>query len=322
MDIDDLIEFGFDGVIEMWRQKDSPMQIVLAKDSDVPLRQQLAEQIVFLITTDQLQVGEELPSVRALARQSKVHHNTVSEAYQDLVRRGWLTRRRGSRLVVGKGSGTPSVPPHDLDELINESIQRAREMGYTLQALRQRVSERLLAQPPDHLLVVEQEPGLREIIRAEVRESLGCSAQSCSYEEFAREPSLAVGAQVLVANHFVENMKPLVSRSRPAIGIVYSRAAEHVDLIRKLQNPSIVAVVSVSESLLKTARSLLAPAVGRRHTLNEVLVVQGIPISLGTADLAFCDTITIGMVRSRRKVHYRLIATDCLDHLASSLSQY
>jgi DNA-binding transcriptional regulator YhcF (GntR family) len=71
------------------------MQIVLSKDSDVPLRQQLAEQIVFLITTGQLQAGEALPSVRALGRQSKVHHNTVSEAYQDLVRRGWLTRRRG-----------------------------------------------------------------------------------------------------------------------------------------------------------------------------------------------------------------------------------
>ena len=61
------------------------MQIVLSKDSDVPLRQQLAEQIVFLITTGQLQAGAELPSVRALGRLSKVHHNTVSEAYQDLM---------------------------------------------------------------------------------------------------------------------------------------------------------------------------------------------------------------------------------------------
>jgi GntR family transcriptional regulator len=81
------------------------MQITLSKDSEVPLRQQLAEQIVFLITTGQLHAGEELPSVRALARMCKVHHNTVSEAYQDLVRRGWLTRRRGSRLLVGADSG-------------------------------------------------------------------------------------------------------------------------------------------------------------------------------------------------------------------------
>ena len=109
------------------------MQIALSKNSDVPLRQQLAEQIVFLITTGQLRAGENLPSVRALARQSKVHHNTVSEAYQELVRRGWLTRRRGTQLVVGTSSGAPLVKTHTLDELINETIQRAREMGFTLQ---------------------------------------------------------------------------------------------------------------------------------------------------------------------------------------------
>src|SRR5579863_4561305 len=195
------------------------MQIALSKKSDVPLRQQLAEQVVFLITTGQLRAGEELPSVRALARQSKVHHNTVSEAYQDLVRRGWLTRRPGSRLVVGTASGTPLAEPHDLDELINESIQRARNMGYTLQALRQRVRDRLLAQPPDHLLVVEQEAGLREIMMAEVRERSGWTAEGCSLEELTNEPGLAIGAQVLVANHLVDDMKPLVPRNRPVIGI-------------------------------------------------------------------------------------------------------
>jgi GntR family transcriptional regulator len=105
------------------------MQISLTKDSDVPLRQQLAEQIVFLITTGQLRPGEELPSVRALARQTKIHHNTVSEAYQDLVRRNWLARNRGSRLIVGTGSGSKSKGQPSLDELINESIQRAREMA-------------------------------------------------------------------------------------------------------------------------------------------------------------------------------------------------
>jgi GntR family transcriptional regulator len=297
------------------------VHIVLSKDSEVPLREQLADQIVFLIRTGQVQAGVVLPSVRALGRQTGVHHNTVSEAYQDLVSRGFLTRRRGSRLVVGAGSDTHSVKPHDLDELINESIQRARDMGYTLQALRLRVRERLLAQLPDHVLVVEQEPGLRDIIRAEVHESSGWSAESCSYDDFAAEPGLAIGAQVLVAKHLMENVKPLVSVTRPAIGIVYSQAAEQVNLIRKLRKPSIVAVVSVSELLLKIARSLLAPAIGRRHTLNMHLVVPGAPIDPGAADLVICDTVTMSKVRSRRKVHYRLVATDCLEHIATSLTQ-
>jgi GntR family transcriptional regulator len=297
------------------------MQIALSKNSEVPLRQQLAEQIVFLITTGQLQAGEELPSVRTLARLSKVHHNTVSEAYQDLVRRGWLTRRRGTRLVVGIGSGAPlDGQTPSLDELINESIQRARAMGYTMQALAQRVRERLLAQPADHILVVEQEPGLRDIIRTEVRQSLHWPVESCSRENFDREPGLAIGAQVLVANHLVKDLKPLVPQNRPLIGMVYSRATEHVDLIRNLPNPSIVAVVSVSESLLRTARSILAPAIGRKHTFNEVLVTPNVPTNLGSADLVFCDTITVSVVRSRHKIHYRLIAADCIEHLAASLN--
>ncbi len=150
------------------------MQISLSKKSDVPLRQQLAEQIVCLITTGQLRAGEQLPSVRALARRVKVHHNTVSEAYQDLVRRNWLTRQRGSRLIVGAHSGSSQQSPSSLDELINESIQRAKQMGYSLQALTECVRERLLAQPPDHFLIVEQEPGLREIIRQRFRKNLIC----------------------------------------------------------------------------------------------------------------------------------------------------
>lgn len=66
--------------------------------------------------------------------------------------------------------------------------------------------------------------------------------------------------QVVAANHLIEEITPMVPRNRPAIGLVYAQATEHIDLIRKLQNPSIIAVVSVSESLLRTARSLLAPA--------------------------------------------------------------
>src|SRR5579862_8586244 len=107
------------------------MDISLSKNSDVPLRQQLAEQIVLLITTGELRSGQQLPSVRALARRAKVHHNTVSEAYQDLVRRKWLTRRRGSRLIVGARSDAGMRSPANLDELINDSIQRAKEMGYS-----------------------------------------------------------------------------------------------------------------------------------------------------------------------------------------------
>jgi len=124
------------------------MDIQLSRESEVPLRRQLAEQIVFLIGVGKLRPGQQLPSVRELARRLKIHHNTVSQAYQALVRRTWLVRQRGSRLVVGSrelrrtsstGDSAGDGVGDGLDEVINAAMRRAREEGYSLKQLRERV---------------------------------------------------------------------------------------------------------------------------------------------------------------------------------------
>ena len=90
-------------------------------------------------------------------------------------------------------------------------------MGYSLQALTERVRDRLLAQPPDHVLIVEDEPGLRAIMCQEVQEKLAGTVESCSPKEFAAEPDLAVGSQVFAPNHIIEVLRPLVPQSRPSV---------------------------------------------------------------------------------------------------------
>jgi len=296
------------------------MKISLDKSANLPLRQQLSEQIIFLITTGKLRPGEQLPSVRALARLAKIHHNTVSEAYQDLVRRNWLTRKRGSRLVVGTAPKDRVVAPANLDELINETIRRAREMGFSLSALTDRVRERLLAQPPDHVLIVEDEPGLRKVIGCEVHRELGWPVEDCSVDEFVTTPASAVGAQIFGPTHLIEKIRPYVPADRPALAIVYSPADEHLALVLGLKKPSVIAVVSISESLLKTAEGLLAPAIGRQHTFRSVLARKGRSVDLRGADLAFCDSVMFPSVRSRRKIDYQLVDRDCLENLAEQLS--
>jgi GntR family transcriptional regulator len=295
------------------------MQISLSRNSDVPLRQQLAEQIVFLITTGELRAGQHLPSVRALARHAKVHHNTVSEAYQELVRRKWLTRRRGSRLVVGAHADASRPKPSNLDELINESIQRAKEMGYSLQVLRERVRERLLAEPPDHILVVEQEAGLREIIRKEVLDALHWPIETCSPEQLAKDPALVIGAQVFAPNFAIEELSSFIPVNRPGIPITYSGADQHIELINKLKEPSIVAAISVSESMLTTARGLFAPAIGRKHTFQPILFSQKRRMQWRGIDLAFCDSVAINPVPLRNKIHYQLVGPSCLEQLAMTV---
>src|SRR6185295_13640531 len=224
-----------------------------------------------------------------LARRLKIHHNTVSEAYQDLVRREWLERRRGSRLAVISRERNDSGA--SLDDLINRTIASAREKGFSLQELRERVRERLLAEPPDHILVVEQDEGLRALICEELRSQLRWKVESCSREDLAANPGLAIGALVVAPQHAVRDVSPLFPKDRPVVPIRYSHADEHLKAIRMLRGPSVIAVVSGSKLFIEVARSVLAPAIGNRHELQEVFLPEESAAAAKAADLVFCDSI-------------------------------
>jgi DNA-binding transcriptional regulator YhcF (GntR family) len=299
------------------------MEIQLTKNSDTPLHQQLAEQIVFLITTGKLRPSERLPSVRALERRLGIHRNTVGKAYRDLVRRGWVRGRLGTRLSVARAVYLRGRSTHDqLDELIDQTTERARAMGYSLAVLRQRVAARLALQPPDHFLVVESEPGLRKIIRAEIHDALQKPVDGCSPDQFLKSPALAAGAQIVVPEYVFPLLEPLASSDWPPIRLLFCPADPHIQLVQNLREPSIIAVASISNTLLKTARSLLASAVGRRHSFREVLVGAREHPDLRAADMVFCDSLTIGRVRCKRKLHYQLISQETMKEIAAILELF
>jgi DNA-binding transcriptional regulator YhcF (GntR family) len=296
------------------------MDIRLSRDSEVPLRRQLAEQIVLLIGVGKLRPGQRLPSVRELARRLKIHRNTVSEAYQALVRRTWLVRQRGSRLVVGSRElRKESSGRGGLDEVINAAMRRAREEGYTLKELRERVKKRLVARRPDHILVVDREPGFREIMRQEIRQALGWPVQTCSQEDLARLPGLADRAQVATPEYNIDDVEPLVPKDRPAVWLTFSTADQLLEVIRTLREPSVIAMVSVSEALLRTANGLLAPAAGRRHVYREFLLSRGTKVDLGAVDVAICDSLAMSVATGARRVHYQLLQARCLEYLATTV---
>lgn len=296
------------------------MQIHLSRNNDVPLQEQIAEQVVFLISTGKLRAGQQLPSVRAMAVRLRIHHNTVSKAYQELVRRGWLVRRQGSRLIVEAAESGEPLSKADLDGLINETIQRAREMGYSLQVLQERVMERVYSAPPDCVVIVEEEPGLREIIRTELISRVTRSAKAYSPEQLPKSPELAARAQVTAPDYAVRLVKSIVPRDRPCVPLTFSGADEHVKLVQELTQPSTIGVASISRTLLKTARGLLAPAVGERHSLKEFLISRMGTADLRGVDLAFCDSVAMARVRCKRKVHYRLLTLESMEALRVTLS--
>jgi GntR family transcriptional regulator len=296
------------------------MKVSLNKQSEVPLHEQLAEQLVFLITTGTLHAGEQLPSVRSFARRLGIHHNTVSKSYRDLVARGWLRRQPGSRLCVESAtSSRMHATDVDLDELINQTIRRASELGYSLQALRYQVLERLRAQPPDHILVVEGEPELSQVMCAEVSSKIGKRVESCTLDELSRAPELALAAQVVAPERQVHLINPLLSPKLPCISLTFASADGYLDSIRSLTKPSAIGVASISKTFLKTARSLLAPVVGRKHIMKMLLLPQNRSGALDGMDIIFCDAVAMSLVRRGRKIQYRLISEECLEDISVSL---
>jgi DNA-binding transcriptional regulator YhcF (GntR family) len=292
------------------------MDIRIDSSNDVPIRRQLTEQIIFLIAIERIKNGEQMPSVRELARRLKIHHNTVSEAYQDLVRRKWLERHRGSRLTVI--SREPAAGS-SLDDLINQTIAIARDNGFSLQELRERVRQRLLAQPPDHILVVEQDEGLRALICEELRAELSWNIEGCSREDLAANPGLAIGALAVSPQHAIRHVSPLFPKERPVVGLRYANADEHLEAIRALRKPSVIAVVSASELFLEVARSVLAPALGNRHQLQEIFVKESGAAAARAADLVFCDSMAKKRLRLPKAVHYRLLLPESIDYVATSM---
>ena len=296
------------------------MNIHIDSSSAVSIRRQLTEQIIFLIATQRLKDGDPLPSVREMARRLKVHHNTVSEAYQDLVRRKWLEHRRGSRLKVI--SREAPAEGHTLDDLINRTVAMAREKGYSLQQLRERVRERLLMEAPDHILVVEQDEGLRELMLEELRSAMKWTIEGCSREELVSNPGLAIGSLAVTPHHALRQVQPLFPKERTLVPIRYAHADAHLNIIRDLKKPSVIAVVSASALFLEAARGILAPAMGNRHELREVFLQSEDVAAARGADVVFCDSIAKKRTRSAKVIHYPLLSADSIAYVATAMESY
>ena len=78
------------------------MVIEIDFNSDEAIYVQLCNQIIMGIATSQLQVGENLPSVRQLADTIGINMHTVNKAYTVLRQEGFVNidRRRGAVIAV------------------------------------------------------------------------------------------------------------------------------------------------------------------------------------------------------------------------------
>lgn len=102
-------------------------------DAPIPLAAQLSEQLMWLVASGKLAVGDELPPARGLADVLGINYHTVRSAYQQLRSAGVIVTRRGTRATVVNydrkrlGSNAPRLPTFALGVLVpNYSPYHAR----------------------------------------------------------------------------------------------------------------------------------------------------------------------------------------------------
>lgn len=101
------------------------MKIIIQNSSDIPIYQQIYDQIKEAILTHQIKEGELLPSIRQLSRMLKVSVITTTRAYTDLENDQYIM------IVQGKGCYVKSINQTILEEKLMADVE-----GYFTQIMK------------------------------------------------------------------------------------------------------------------------------------------------------------------------------------------
>ncbi|MGM0419992.1 MAG: GntR family transcriptional regulator [Bacillota bacterium] len=85
--------------------------IKLDMQKNIPLYQQLEDEIKSLIQKEQLQAGDKIPAERKISRELGVSRMTVHRALDNLAKAGWLNKAQGSGTYVSRGYDAQTISP-------------------------------------------------------------------------------------------------------------------------------------------------------------------------------------------------------------------
>ena len=106
------------------------MKIVISNTSDLPLYQQIKDQIKDAILREELTQGDALPSIRSFANDLKVSVLTIRRVYEELEKEGFVTSQVGIGTFVS--AGNLDLLRDSKRRLVEEKMQ---DMIYTAKSL-------------------------------------------------------------------------------------------------------------------------------------------------------------------------------------------
>ncbi len=93
------------------------MKIIISNSCSVPIYEQIKNQIINQIMSDELSEGDSIPSIRALASDIKISVMTIKKAYDELESEGYI------KSVQGKGTFVAPKNAELVKEKANQEIE-------------------------------------------------------------------------------------------------------------------------------------------------------------------------------------------------------
>lgn len=300
------------------------MRLWVSKNSEVPPREQLVTQLMLAIASQELKPGEKLPSTRELARRFKIHANTASAAYRELASRGWVENRRGSGVYVkALTSDVLAAKTLELDQIIASFLTVARRQGFSIAEIKARVGEWLVAQAPDHFLLIEPDPELRAIIELEVVQATGFPVRSVGFEVCGNDAAFVGAATISLYSWAADldgklpgDVSCMWLRTRPVTGTL---PISHLKLSEKL-----VTIVSRWPDFLRWARAVFLAAGGDPLSLNFIDArEEGWQSRLAGSDLLVTEGLTAKHLKAAKNLWiFQVLADDSLKELKEYVDRF
>lgn len=300
------------------------MRLWLSKSSEVPLRDQLAAQVILGIVSDDLKAGQKLPSTRELARRHRVHANTVSAAYRQLARQGWVEFRKGSGVYVLARSGQQEIEGHHpLDQLITVFLRMARDHGHSLPEIQSRLRQWLALQPPDHFLFIEPDEELRRIVVAEIEEATGARVVGAAPDECVNVDLLTGAAPVSLYGQAEAARTAL----RSGTDLITIRARSVPESLKGEKHPppdALIAIVSRWPEFLRWSYMILVAAGLDADSLSfRDARENGWQKGLLSSTLVITDSLMARQLPRGLKTRvFRIVSDSSLDDLRAFVAQF
>ena len=121
----------------------NPRALRIDLASPQPVYEQIVSGLRALLVSGEFEPGEQLPTVRQLAIDLGIHHNTAAEAYRVLAEEGWLDlrRRRGAVVLDRRDPKATPEAKQDFRKHLEELIAKAITNGVPRSAIADRMAD-------------------------------------------------------------------------------------------------------------------------------------------------------------------------------------